>query len=200
MPFYQILASLPVTLWAVYRGPSWWWETQWAGWAWHCAALGGTWRDIPLRHVRDSNAMGKRWAGGKHQLLFHRRHLCSAAGGTLYWPKVKLVAASIKPFHDVWTHMHLPGSVSGLCKWAGTAGSLKTGAWEEPVSAAPQVCHFKIVTSLKPKRVWLILSRKCSCCGYTTRTFAGVSFPAPISPLSGLALQFSEVSAREVQA
>lgn len=48
------------------------------------------------------------------------------------------------------TQVHLPGSVSGLCKWAGTAGSLKTGAWEEPVSATPHFSHFNIVTSLKP--------------------------------------------------
>lgn len=89
---------------------------------------------------------------------------------------------------NVFTHMCLPGCTSGLYGWEVTADSLKTGSCEEHVSATLMFSHFNIVMSLKPKPVWLILSRKCSCCGYTTRNFTGVSFgcavPAPISPLS----------------
>lgn len=103
-------------------------------------------------------------------------------------PKWNYLLLQLSHFITQFTHMHLPGSTLGLCDWQVTADSLKTGSFEEWLSATLRFSHFNIVMSLKPKRVWLMLSRKCSCCGYTTRNCTGVSLdcavPAPISPLS----------------
>lgn len=188
-----ISACDPVSCWQ--RMPLVMWDTV----SWMRMALCSPRKDLEGCSIKACEGFRYYWTEvgwGRHQLLFLKRHLSPAVGGMLYWPKVKLVVASIKPFHYVLTHVHLPGSVSGLCKWADTADSLKTGACEERVSATPKFSHFNIVTSSKPKPVWLILSRKCSCCGYTTRTFAGVSFscavPSPISPSTGWHCRFQK--------
>lgn len=99
-------------------------------------------------------------------------------------------------------HMHLPCSASGPYEWEFTADRLKPAGYQEWVSATRMFSCFNIVMNLKPKNVWLILSWKCSCCGYTSRNFAAATFPAqsllPSSPRAYvlLAAGFGSISWR----
>lgn len=92
---------------------------------------------------------------------------------------------------NVPIHLHSPFSAPGMSEGEVTADSPKPSSHGEWVSATRPFSHFSVVMNLKPKNVWLILSRKCSCCGYTTRNLSAVTFlawallpPAPSARLS----------------
>ena len=99
VPSYQIPASLPVTLWTVTDGCPQCSETLEVSWM--RVALRSptrTWEVVPLKSVWDLSAMGRRWAGERHQLLLLEEHLSQAFRGTLYQTKVRLAVVVVKPF------------------------------------------------------------------------------------------------------
>lgn len=150
--------------------------------------------------------MGKRWAGGRHPLLFLKKHLSPAVGGTLYRPKVKSVVASIKPFHQcihphVFTWLHF-----GAVRVGSHSRQPKNWLLRRARISSPYVLSFQHCYELKAKTgvtnpvsevqlLWLYNQK-------LYRRFLRLRSPCshlPPQPVL-LALQVAEASAREVQA
>lgn len=129
-----------------------------------------------------------------------------AVGGTLYWPKVKLVVASIKPFHwcispHAFTWLHVRAVWVGRHSRQPKNQRLgRAGISDSEVLSFQHCCELRAMTGVtnpvsEVQLLWLYKQKLC-------RRFLRLHSPCSHLPPQRvlLALQVSEASAREVQA